>query len=73
MCCANLKRDVVTDSVNGYVKNVNDDVEAVFEGLDEKVDELIELCKQGPVGSKVENVNVKAEKYKKEFDKFEVR
>jgi len=58
--------------VNGYVKNINHKVEAVFEGNDEQVDNLIELCRQGPVGSKIEKVEVKEEKYKGEFKSFEV-
>lgn len=68
-----VMHNAVRLGVNGYVKNVNSDVEAVFEGDNEQVDKLVEECKQGPPGSKVDNVDVKEEEYKKEFDKFEVR
>lgn len=69
-----VMHNAVRLNVNGYVKNLGDGkVEAIFEGNNEQVDELIELCKQGPIGSKVENVDIKEEKDKKEFSNFEVR
>lgn len=58
-------------NVKGWVRNVGDKVEAVFEG--EKVDELVRLCRKGPSGAKVEKIEVKDEEYKGEFDKFEQR
>lgn len=61
-------------NVNGYVKNLGDGkIEAVLEGSEEQVDELIKLCKQGPIGAKIESVDIKEEKYKGEFSNFEVR
>jgi acylphosphatase len=33
---------------------------------------LIEWCKKGPIGSKVEKVEIKEEKYKKEFENFSI-
>jgi len=68
-----VRHNAIRLGINGYVKNVDDKVEAVFEGLDDKVEKLIELCKQGPVGSKVLNVKVKEDKSKEEFNNFEVR
>ena len=58
--------------VKGYVKNLIEDVEARFEGNDSDVDKLIELCKKGPDGAKVDNVEVREEKYRKEFEEFEI-
>ncbi len=57
--------------VKGWVRNAGDKVEAVLEGS--KVDELVELCKKGPSGARVNNIEVKEEEYKGEFDKFEQR
>ena len=59
--------------LKGYVRNIDDKVEAVFEGDNKQIDKIIELCKQGPSGSKVDNVDVKEEEYKGEFDSFEQR
>lgn len=45
--------------VNGWVKNLDDGrVEAVFEGPRDKVDELVELCKQGSESARVKHVDV---------------
>ncbi len=47
-------------SLKGWVKNASDGrVEAVFEGTEEKVKEMLELCNRGPVGAKVDSVEYK--------------
>lgn len=59
--------------VNGWVRNTNDSkVEAVFEGDENSVDKLIELCRKGPRAAMVDNVDVKEEKYVGEFNNFEI-
>ncbi len=59
--------------VGGWVKNNTDGtVEAVFEGDDDKVDEMIEFCRRGPVGSHVENVEVLIEQIENRFKEFKV-
>lgn len=46
-------------TVNGWVKNLDDGrIEAIFEGPRDKVDELVELCKQGSESAKVKHVDV---------------
>jgi acylphosphatase len=43
----------------GWVRNVPDGtVEAVFEGEDERVESMVEWCRRGPAGARVENVDV---------------
>ncbi len=60
--------------VKGWIRNLPDGrVEAVFEGEEEAVKELIEFCKQGPPGARVTSVNVMWETYTGEFKGFEVR
>ena len=56
------------------VKN-NDDgsVEAVFEGDESDVNELVDYCKEGPRGAKIEDIETVDEDYKGEFDDFEIR
>ncbi|MEM2104778.1 MAG: acylphosphatase [Candidatus Bathyarchaeia archaeon] len=60
--------------VNGWVRNLPDGrVEAVFEGEEQAVKELVEFCRHGPPGAKVTKVDVKWESYRGEFKSFEVR
>ncbi len=67
------KKTAVRHGINGWVRNLSDGrVEAVFEGAEEKVEKVIDACRQGPPISKVENLNVDWEEYEDEFDQFEV-
>ncbi len=60
--------------VKGFVRNLWDGrVEAVFEGDEKAVKEIIQWCHRGPPAAKVESVEVKYEDYKDEFDSFEIR
>ena len=43
--------------VDGWVRNTPDGaVEAVFEGDDERVESIVEWCRRGPAGARVEDV-----------------
>jgi len=43
----------------GWVRNVPDGtVEAVFEGADERVESMVDWCRRGPGGARVEEVEV---------------
>ena len=43
--------------VNGWIRNADDgSVEAVFEGDDEQVELLLEWCRRGPAGARVDDV-----------------
>lgn len=71
---ASIRHKAILLDLKGYVKNLDSDkVEAVFEGLDEKVDEMIKYCKKGPMLSKVENIKIKEDNSKEKFDGFEIR
>jgi len=60
--------------VKGWVRNMPDDrVEAVFEGEEESVKELIEFCRRGPRGARVTGIDVIWESYAGEFRDFEIR
>jgi len=60
--------------VKGWVRNLPDGrVEAIFEGEEENVKELIEFCKRGPQGARVTGVDVIWENYTGEFRDFEIR
>ena len=60
--------------LTGWVCNLPDGrVEAVLEGEKEKVDKMIKWVKDGPCPAKVEKVEIKKEKYKGEFNNFEIK
>lgn len=45
--------------VSGWVRNLRDGaVEAVFEGPGERVESMVEWCRRGPAGARVESVDV---------------
>ena len=57
----------------GWVKNLKDGrVEAIIEGEDLDVSNVVEWCHAGPANARVEDVEIRNEKFKGEFDKFEV-
>ena len=44
--------------VDGWVRNTPDGtVEAVFEGEEERVESMVEWCRRGPAGARVEDVD----------------
>ena len=47
--------------LNGWIRNVGDKVEAVFEGPQEMLDKIIECCEDGPMVSRVDKVDIKYE------------
>lgn len=61
--------------LKGYVKNLEDgSVEALFEGENEKIKKMLELCKKGPTLARVERIEILEEKEieKPEFNDFEI-
>jgi acylphosphatase len=59
--------------VKGWVKNRRDGrVEAVFEGDQEKVDQIIQWCHRGPSEARVTRVHLAWEDYIGEFEDFSV-
>ena len=59
--------------VKGWVKNRSDgSVEALFEGNREKVDQIIQWCRQGPSEAKVTNVRTSWEDFRGEFEDFSI-
>jgi len=67
------KRAAGDIGVSGWVKNQLDGtVEAVFEGGRDRVDAIVEWCRQGPPNAVVTDVNVSWEDYSGEFEGFEI-
>ena len=60
-------------NVTGWVKNLHDGrVEALLEGNDIEVSEVVEWCHAGPVNAVVDDVEIITELYKGEFSKFDI-
>jgi acylphosphatase len=48
--------------LNGWIRNAEDgSVEAVFEGDDERVQSMVDWCRRGPGGARVDEVDVETE------------
>ena len=59
--------------ITGWVKNLPDgNVESVFEGEKNLLEEIISFCNKGPIESRVEKVVVENEKYTGEFKDFKI-
>lgn len=59
--------------LKGWIRNLDSgDVEAVFEGEEDKVKEIIDWCKKGSDSSLVKDVKVDFEDYTGEFESFEI-
>ena len=60
--------------LGGWVRNLEDGgVEAVFEGDESKVREMLEWCKKGPRFAEVSRVDVEFGRAGGEFKNFEIR
>jgi acylphosphatase len=69
----NTKQVATRHRVTGWVCNLSDgSVEAVFEGDKMDVNEVIEWCHIGPSNSRVDDVDVRFEKYSGEFESFAI-
>ncbi|HKH90129.1 MAG TPA: acylphosphatase [Nitrososphaera sp.] len=69
----NTKQVATRHKVAGWICNLSDGrVEAVFEGDKIDVNEVIEWCHTGPPNSRVDDVDVRFEKYSGEFESFTI-
>ncbi|OAT84999.1 acylphosphatase [Desulfotomaculum copahuensis] len=68
------QEEAVRCGVTGWVRNLRDGrVEAVFEGEDAAVEQVLRWCRQGSPASRVERVEVWEEPCRGEYDGFEIR
>jgi acylphosphatase len=71
---ANTRYWALKHGVRGWVRNLPDGrVEAVFEGEEEDVKKVIELCRKGPPGAFVKRLDLHWSDYLGEFNDFEIR
>lgn len=67
-----VKENAERYNVKGFVRNLEDGrVEVFLEGDFDDVNKMIELCKQGPKHSQIQNVEEKEEKFQ-DFKTFKV-
>ena len=68
-----LKVVAKKNNVLGWVRNLPDKrVEAILEGDDKYVNQVIEWARIGPANSHVDDIEVSNEEFKNEFSTFEV-
>ncbi len=69
----NAKKIADRLDVKGWVRNnPNNTVEIIAECSDASIDKLLKWCRKGPVGSKVDRLEVKEERFKGEFKGFSI-
>ncbi|MEM4288843.1 MAG: acylphosphatase [Nitrososphaerota archaeon] len=69
----NAKRVADSLGLRGWIRNLRDGrVEAVIEGPEERVREMVEWMKKGPPMARVERVEVVREKYVEEYRDFRI-
>ncbi len=67
------QEQAVARNVTGWVRNLPDGrVEALFEGEKSDVDEMVDFCRRGPSGARVEYVEVEWEDYSGEHKNFRI-
>jgi len=60
-------------AITGWVRNVYDGLECMFEGDEEMVHDMIEFCRSGPDNIIIKEVQVEEGKYRAEFKEFAIR
>jgi len=69
----NTKRQAQSRGVCGWISNLSDGrVEAVFEGEESAVKEVIDYCRHGPSFAKVEHVEVLSETFMDDYSDFRI-
>jgi len=70
----NTKNKAEQLNLTGWVRNTTDGkVEAVFEGEERDINEMIKWCYEGPPHAYVQNVNVETKSKLNGFYKFEIK
>jgi len=71
---AATRRAAAELDLTGWVRNMEDGrVEAVIEGEDESVDQMIAWCRKGPPASRVDDVKVSKEHFTGGFSDFSIK
>jgi len=69
---ANLKELADKLDLTGWVRNINNEVEALVEGDDEPIVDILIFCAKGPKDAKVKSLDLDEEPYIGEFEEFSI-
>ncbi len=68
-----IKRRAVESKLKGFVRNNSEGkVEILVQGNTKKLKEFLEICKKGPLGSDVEDIEVNEENIEEDFEDFNI-
>jgi len=71
---ASTKQKAEQLGVNGWVRNTSGGkVEATFEGDEDRVNEMINWCHKGPRLARVDDVDIKENEIKDEYNSFKIK
>ena len=71
---ANTRDKAKQLGLKGWVKNTPEgSVEAVFEGEEKLIHEMLDWCHHGPPMAEVENVEIKKQRSSNDFDDFSIK
>lgn len=67
------RRKASSLELTGFIRNLPDGtVEVVVEGEKERLEELLQFCRKGPVFARVDKIDIRWEEYKNEFARFTI-
>jgi acylphosphatase len=67
-----IKDNAERNNIRGFARNLDDGrVEVFIEGDNENVDKMVDLCQKGPKHAKIDNVEIREEKFQ-DFKEFKV-
>jgi len=68
-----VQRNASILNIKGWIKNIDTNkIEAVFEGQEQDIKKILDICKEGPSLSYVKTIKVKEEQFEG-LTKFEVK
>jgi len=71
---ANTRQKAEQLGVTGWIRNTRDGcVEAIFEGEENDVKEMVEWCHRGPPLAKIDNVEIRNQNPTNGFDSFSIK
>ena len=68
-----IKEHADKRSLKGFARNMDDGrVEAWIQGEAEMVNDMVEVCKNGPKNTMIKNVEIKEERWQDDFKDFKI-
>ena len=68
----NLKELASQLNITGWTRNINHEVEALLEGDDDSIADILIFCTKGTKNAKVKSIDLDEEPYIGEFDEFSI-